>query len=157
MGCYLKPVNLLKVYFVITSRTIQVLFFRWAEFVQRLISTQSSLLLKYTFNSSFIKSTIFILYPTLRSWCLPLFFLYNSLYPSRLSVSYLGPYGFLLGVWGAPTNATRGHCQRFWYILFVRGGWGYWYGGMGQSPVRRSNHCLVLKSGFPCKELLGDD
>ena len=38
VGCFLTPVSLLQVYFVLTSRTSQILNLHWAAFVQRLIS-----------------------------------------------------------------------------------------------------------------------
>ena len=59
MGCFLITVSLLQVYFVLTSWTSQGLYLHWAELVQHLISNLSSSLLKYKFNTSFIKSNFF--------------------------------------------------------------------------------------------------
>ena len=49
MGCFLTPVRLLQVYFVLTCRTRQGLYLRQVAFVQRLISTRFSSPLNYKF------------------------------------------------------------------------------------------------------------
>ena len=49
MGCYLTPVSLLQVYFVISSRKSQGLYLCWTLFVQHLLSNQSSSPLNYKF------------------------------------------------------------------------------------------------------------
>ena len=151
----MTPVILLQVYIVITSRTSQGLHICQVAFVQRLHLTWSiSPLNQHVFKQT--TSTLFILYPYLFYWCLPLFLLYNPPSSSRLCVSSLGPHGSLPRVSGYPTNVTRCHCQIFWYVEFVRGGWRYWDGVGGGSPFGGYNPCLVPKSGFQRKEFLGD-
>ena len=49
MGYSLTPVSLMQVYFVLTSRTSQGLYLRWAAFLQRPLSTRSSSLIKRKF------------------------------------------------------------------------------------------------------------
>ena len=67
MGCFLTPVSLLQVYFVITFWTSQGLYLCRAAFLQRLISTWSISLLNYKllttskFNSIILNNNIYFL------------------------------------------------------------------------------------------------
>ena len=68
MGCSLKPVILLQVYFMLTSRTCRGIYLRWAALVQRLLSTRSSYPLKYMFLKHLLYSSRICLYDI---WDLP--------------------------------------------------------------------------------------
>ena len=123
MGCSLTPVSLLQVYFLLTSRTSQWLYLCQSEFVQHLLSTWLSLLIKHKFLKTTTLTLLRLALPHF-SLCLILLFVYTQLSSYWMCVSSLENHGFLPGLWGGLTNATHGHCQIFQYVVFDRYGWG---------------------------------
>ena len=155
MGFFLTLVSLMQVYFVITSRTSQVLYLRWAIFLQRLILARSSSLLNYKFNTFLINNNIYIL--QIDSASLILVSIYLLPLHSGILLSAVNLFHWASCI---PSQSLRSsHQFHPWQLLeipvcYLCPGWVgvvVWGGGGQHSPFGGSNHCSVPNSRCPRK------